>query len=82
MKIKETILPGVLLVEPAVFADNRGCFLEIYNRARYAEAGIPTTFVQDNFSRSVKGTLRGLHFQEPFGNSLSQYKNHLGCSHF
>ena len=65
MKITETTLPGVLVVEPRVFADDRGFFLETYQAERYAAAGIAASFVQDNFSRSVRGTLRGLHFQEP-----------------
>jgi dTDP-4-dehydrorhamnose 3,5-epimerase len=65
VKVTETSLPGVLLVEPKVFGDARGYFFESYHAKRYAEAGIPTQFVQDNLSRSVKGTLRGLHFQDP-----------------
>jgi dTDP-4-dehydrorhamnose 3,5-epimerase len=65
MNIRETSLPGVLLIEPKVFGDTRGFFVELYHAARYAESGIPGPFVQDNYSRSVKGTLRGLHFQEP-----------------
>jgi dTDP-4-dehydrorhamnose 3,5-epimerase len=64
MKIVETALPGILVIEPRVFSDARGFFLETYQAERYAAAGIPA-FVQDNFSRSVRGTLRGLHFQEP-----------------
>jgi dTDP-4-dehydrorhamnose 3,5-epimerase len=58
-------LPGVLLVEPKVFGDGRGFFYESYQQRRYAEAGIPGPFVQDNVSRSARGTLRGLHFQHP-----------------
>jgi dTDP-4-dehydrorhamnose 3,5-epimerase len=65
MKVIQTELPGVLLLEPKVFGDARGFFFEAYHAGRYAEAGIPATFVQDNVSRSVRGTLRGLHFQEP-----------------
>lgn len=65
MKVTETALPGVLLIEPKVFGDDRGFFFEAYHAKRYAEAGIPAAFVQDNLSRSVKGTLRGLHYQEP-----------------
>lgn len=61
----ETKLPGVVVVEPAVFEDARGFFMETWNRARYAQAGIGATFVQDNVSCSTKGTLRGLHFQYP-----------------
>ena len=64
MKISETPLPGVLLIEPKVFGDARGFFLETWNRERYLSAGFPeVTFVQDNFSHSRQGTLRGLHFQ-------------------
>jgi len=59
----ETELRGVILVEPDVFQDRRGHFLETYHEKKYAEAGIPGPFVQDNFSRSVRGTLRGLHYQ-------------------
>lgn len=65
MKVTELALPGVLLIEPKVFGDDRGFFLESYHARRYAEAGLPAAFVQDNLSRSVKGTLRGLHYQEP-----------------
>ena len=66
MKVTETSLPGVLVIEPKVFGDARGFFCETFNAARYREAaGIDLAFVQDNLSRSVKGTLRGLHFQEP-----------------
>ena len=62
--VRETSLPGVLVVEPTVFGDARGFFLERYHAARYAEAGIAGSFVQDNHSRSRGGTLRGLHFQK------------------
>src|SRR3954464_8328900 len=65
LKVTETALPGVLVIEPRVFADDRGFFLETFQAARYEEAGIAGAFVQDNFSRSRRGTLRGLHFQEP-----------------
>jgi dTDP-4-dehydrorhamnose 3,5-epimerase len=58
-------LPGLLLVEPKVFRDPRGWFLEMYKRSEFAKAGIDATFVQDNYARSVgKGTLRGLHYQK------------------
>ncbi|HXO20313.1 MAG TPA: dTDP-4-dehydrorhamnose 3,5-epimerase [Thermoanaerobaculia bacterium] len=56
-------LAGVILVEPRVFPDARGFFLETYHERKYREGGIPDPFVQDNHSRSVKGTLRGLHAQ-------------------
>ena len=65
MKVSPTSLPGVLLIEPHVFADPRGFFLETWHQARYRDAGLPDAFVQDNVSRSVRGSLRGLHFQEP-----------------
>lgn len=63
MTVTETGLPGVLLIEPRVFGDARGFFLERYHAERYAEAGIEAAFVQDNHSRSERGILRGLHFQ-------------------
>ena len=56
-------LPDVLIVDPAVHVDDRGFFLESYHEPRYRGAGIAATFVQDNHSRSVRGTLRGLHWQ-------------------
>jgi dTDP-4-dehydrorhamnose 3,5-epimerase len=63
MKVIETVLPGVLIVEPKVFGDMRGFFLETFHLERYREAGIALPFVQDNHSRSQRGVLRGLHFQ-------------------
>lgn len=63
MKVSETSLPGVLLVEPRVFGDERGFFLETYNTRALEGSGIPSGFVQDNHSRSTKGVLRGLHYQ-------------------
>ena len=63
MRVLPTALPGVVLVEPDVYRDSRGFFLETYHERRYREAGIAATFVQDNHSRSLRGTLRGLHFQ-------------------
>jgi dTDP-4-dehydrorhamnose 3,5-epimerase len=59
----ETALPGVCLVRPKVFHDTRGFFLESYHQARLADLGISDHFVQDNHSRSIRGTLRGLHYQ-------------------
>jgi dTDP-4-dehydrorhamnose 3,5-epimerase len=56
-------LPGLVLVQPRVFPDGRGCFFETYKHSEYAAHGIPDAFVQDNHSVSVKGVLRGLHFQ-------------------
>jgi dTDP-4-dehydrorhamnose 3,5-epimerase len=58
-----TKVDGVYIVEPQVFFDDRGYFLETYHQRRYAESGINCDFVQDNLSRSVRGTLRGLHYQ-------------------
>jgi dTDP-4-dehydrorhamnose 3,5-epimerase len=59
----ELALPGVVLIEPRVFADDRGFFMETYKREDYASAGLNEPFVQENHSRSRRGTLRGLHFQ-------------------
>jgi len=63
MKVTPTDLPDVLLIEPRVFADDRGFFFESYNRRVLAEAGLAGEFVQDNHSRSTHGVLRGLHYQ-------------------
>ena len=63
MKVIVTVLPGVLIIEPKVFGDHRGFFLESFQVERYREAGIELPFVQDNHSRSQRGVLRGLHFQ-------------------
>ncbi|MFW5636278.1 MAG: dTDP-4-dehydrorhamnose 3,5-epimerase [Thermodesulfobacteriota bacterium] len=63
MNIIPTELKGVLIIEPRVFEDRRGFFMETYQQERYEKNGIPCTFVQDNLSYSVKNTLRGLHFQ-------------------
>lgn len=63
MKVSVTHLPGVLVVEPDLFRDARGFFLESYHRRRYAQRGIDAEFVQDNQARSRRGVLRGLHLQ-------------------
>lgn len=65
MTVRETELPGLLLIEPDVYGDERGFFMESWNAERYAEHGIDAQFVQDNLSRSERGVLRGLHFQNP-----------------
>jgi dTDP-4-dehydrorhamnose 3,5-epimerase len=66
MKVTETVLPGVRIIEPRVFGDARGFFLETFQAERYRqEAGIELPFVQDNHSRSRRGVLRGLHCQSP-----------------
>jgi dTDP-4-dehydrorhamnose 3,5-epimerase len=63
MNVIQTHLPGVLIIEPKVFGDERGFFVECYQEPRYRDAGIELPFVQDNHSRSQYGVLRGLHFQ-------------------
>lgn len=63
MNVTSAPLSGLFILEPAVFPDDRGFFLETYQDTRYALAGIPDRFVQDNHSRSRRGVLRGLHFQ-------------------
>lgn len=63
MKVVDTALPGVRLIEPRVFGDDRGFFLESWNARAFAEAGLDVDFVQDNHSRSARHVLRGLHYQ-------------------
>jgi dTDP-4-dehydrorhamnose 3,5-epimerase len=65
MKVTPMDLPEVLLIESRVFADERGFFMETWNERTFAQAGIDARFVQDNHSRSVRHTLRGLHYQLP-----------------
>lgn len=65
MKITPTEIEGPLIIEPQVFGDERGFFMESWNAAKFAEAGLDIAFVQDNHSRSQKGVLRGMHFQNP-----------------
>ena len=64
MKVIETALPGVLIIEPKVFGDARGFFIETFQTERYRKIGITQPFVQDNHSRSPHGVLRGLHYQK------------------
>ena len=66
MKFSETRLPGVILIEPDALGDKRGFFMETYRADIFKANGIPETFVQDNHSRSARGVLRGLHYQEPY----------------
>jgi len=66
VNILATELPGVLIIEPKVFGDDRGFFMETYQRVRYAEHGIAEDLVQDNLSFSRRGVLRGLHLQWPY----------------
>ncbi len=63
MKITETALPGVLVLTPTVYRDSRGAFLETWNQRCMADAGLPTDWVQDNFSISKRNVLRGIHYQ-------------------
>ena len=63
MNIVQTGIPGLVVIKPRVFEDDRGYFFETFQQERYREAGIERTFIQDNESRSVKGVVRGLHFQ-------------------
>jgi dTDP-4-dehydrorhamnose 3,5-epimerase len=63
MKISETSLPGVLLILPTMYRDSRGAFCETFNHQRFADAGIPTNWVQDNCSLSKKNVIRGIHYQ-------------------
>jgi len=65
MKVISTSLKGVLLIEPSVFEDKRGFFMETYQQKKYMDSGIESNFIQDNLSFSVRGTLRGLHYQFP-----------------
>jgi dTDP-4-dehydrorhamnose 3,5-epimerase len=65
MNVIRTRLPGVVIIEPRVFRDDRGYFLETWSSARYGPAGLPTVFEQDNLSCSAVGVLRGLHYQFP-----------------
>jgi len=63
MKVTPTAIPEVLLIEPDVFGDNRGFFMESWHKQKFTEQGLAADFVQDNHSRSTKGVLRGLHYQ-------------------
>ncbi len=65
MQVTRINIPGVLVLEPSVLGDHRGSFAETYHEERYREAGITEHFVQDNYSRSIRNTVRGLHFQHP-----------------
>src|SRR5215203_4477628 len=62
-QFQPTALPGVVIIEPKVFLDHRGFFMETYKKSAFAAAGIDVDFVQENHSRSIAGTLRGLHLQ-------------------
>jgi dTDP-4-dehydrorhamnose 3,5-epimerase len=79
MQVIETAIPGVLIVEPRRHGDARGFFLETFHAERYAAAGIPGPFVQDNLSRSGRAVLRGLHLQNPNpqGKLVSVLRGHV-----
>lgn len=80
MKVETTRLPGVMIIEPRVFGDERGFFVETWQQQRYRdEAGITEPFVQENHSRSVKGVLRGLHLQKtrPQGKLVEVYRGEV-----
>ena len=63
MKVEKTIIPGAIILEPSVFGDSRGFFMESFNEGQMRAAGIDAHFVQDNHSRSQRNVLRGLHYQ-------------------
>jgi len=63
MKISETMLPGVLLLTPSIYRDNRGAFCETWNQKGFADAGLPSDWVQDNSSKSIMNVVRGIHYQ-------------------
>lgn len=65
MKVTKTGLEGLLIIEPVIFRDSRGEFMEAWHFDKYKAAGIPSPFIQDNLSISRKGVLRGMHFQNP-----------------
>lgn len=79
MQVEELLIPGVLRISPTVFKDDRGSFLETWQKKRYAEFGIPKDFVQDNLSVSSKNVLRGLHFQKehPQGKLITVLKGKI-----
>ena len=83
MKVEKANLEGLCIIKPDVFGDTRGYFFESYSAGKYREIGIDSDFVQDNISKSVKGTLRGLHLQigeECSGKTLpGNFRNGTGC---
>ena len=82
MEFTETTLPGVILISPVVHEDDRGFFMETWQARRFRDAGIDVNFVQDNASRSSKGTLRGLHYQieQPQGKLVRESARHAELS--
>lgn len=79
MRVLQTELPGVLLIEPAVYQDERGLFVEAWSRASLASQGVEADFVQDNLTRSLQGVLRGLHLQRerPQGKLVRVLRGHV-----
>lgn len=79
MKTIETGIPGLVIIEPVAHGDERGFFMETWNEERYREAGLPGRFVQSNLSRSGRGVIRGLHFQnpEPQGKLVSVFEGRV-----
>ncbi len=73
MKTLTTKLKGLLLIEPDIFKDERGFFMETYSQKKYQSVGVKVPFVQDNFARSSRGVLRGLHYQVQFGQDKLVY---------
>jgi dTDP-4-dehydrorhamnose 3,5-epimerase len=76
LKVIKTEMPGLLIIEPDIFKDSRGFFMETWNAKRYAEAGLDVNFVQDNLSFSSYGVLRGLHYQQPSSQGKLVYVIH------
>ncbi|MHB8931618.1 MAG: dTDP-4-dehydrorhamnose 3,5-epimerase, partial [Melioribacteraceae bacterium] len=74
MQFEKTFIDGLIVVKPDIFYDERGYFFEAFNIEKFADGGIDKTFVQDNISKSVKGTVRGLHYQ------VGQYAQGKLCS--
>lgn len=79
MNVIPTELEGVVIIEPRVFRDERGFFKETYQTTKYGDAGLPTGFVQDNYSRSAGGTIRGLHYQiqQPQGKLVQVFEGEI-----
>ncbi len=79
LKVTQASIPGVLVIEPEVFGDERGFFLETFHQTKYAEASLDKTFVQDNHSRSARDVLRGLHYQlqQPQGKLVMAVKGEI-----
>jgi len=76
LKLIKLHIPGLLIIEPDIFKDQRGFFMETWNAKRYAEAGLDVNFVQDNLSYSSYGVLRGLHYQQPNAQGKLAYVLH------